>query len=90
VVEEDTIDSRDLVPAIGDKISLDRFDLGPTIAVPEECWEYVARPTRVADVGMLTVLTSLHEFVPERPGEHGILYLDKNNIPRYIVWPLIT
>jgi len=70
---------------VGDTVALDVFELGPNIEVPEELFEPLCHPGSVKDLCILTVRESLHEFLPRRPGHHGILYLNREDVPKYLV-----
>jgi hypothetical protein len=80
-----TKDKKKTVPEIGDKIQLSAFDLGPEIELPPEYQEPVSHPGPVKELGILTLRESLHEFIPQHPGQHGILYYDFSDLPKYLV-----
>jgi len=71
----------------GAKITRDAFNLGPAIDVPQACLEPVGRPSSLKDHRILTVHGYHHEDVPRRAGEHGILYVNRGDIPKYLVPP---
>jgi hypothetical protein len=70
---------------MGDVIRMSYFNLGPTVSVPEDLCVPFRHPGAVKKDGLLTCRESFHEFLPSRPGEHGILYLDRPDLPQYIV-----
>lgn len=75
-----------LARSLGDKVTLEAFDLGPPIDVSEDCQETVRNPRSFRESRMLTVRETLHEFLPQKPGEHGILYYDRADFPLYLVY----
>lgn len=73
------------VLSIGPTIRLSHFQLSPSITVsPEWCLPF-KHPGSVKNSGILTCRESFHEFLPRQPGEHGILYLDSPDLPKYLV-----
>ena len=36
-------------------------------------------------IARLHIRQSFHEYYPQFPGEHGILYLDRKDLPKYLV-----
>jgi hypothetical protein len=83
ISEEDDVFARSL----GDKITLEAFDFPPPIPIPEECHRLVRNPRSLKHFRMLAVREMLHEFLPSKPGEHGMLYYDRDDLPTYIVSP---
>jgi hypothetical protein len=71
--------------SLGDKVTLEAFDLPAPFAVPEECHKLVRNPRSLKELRMLAVREMLHEFLPQIPGEHGILYCDRDDLPSYTV-----
>jgi hypothetical protein len=72
---------------VGHVIRMAAFNLGPTIEVPaEQCLPF-RHPASPGKLGLLTCRESSHQFLPRRPGHHGILYLDRTDLPKYIVRP---
>ena len=72
---------------VGLVIRMAAFNLGPTIDVPaEQCLPF-RHPASPGKMGLLTCRESSHQFLPRRPGHHGILYLDRTDLPKYIVRP---
>jgi hypothetical protein len=67
------------------EINLETFNLPPAIDVPREYLEPVGRPSSLKDFRIWTVHSYHHEHVPHRAGEHGILYVNRGDIPRYLV-----
>ena len=67
------------------EINLEAFSLPPVIDVPPECLEPVGRPGSLKDFRIWTVHSYHHEHVPHRAGEHGILYVSRGDIPKYLV-----
>ena len=67
------------------EINLEAFSLPPVIDVPPECLEPVGRPGSLKDFRIWTVHSDHHEHVPHRAGEHGILYVSRGDIPKYLV-----
>jgi hypothetical protein len=78
-------DTKGIAAEIGDTIQLSAFSLGPEIEVPTEYHELVSHPGPVKELGILTLRESLHEFIPQHPGHHGILYYEHKDLPKYIV-----
>jgi len=78
-------EDNELLPSTQERISLDNFDLGPNIEIPEGYTAPLIHPGSVKYLGILTARASFHEHVPEQPGQHGILYLDYEDIPKYLV-----
>jgi hypothetical protein len=75
----------EILASAEERINLDNFDLGPNIEVPKEYTAPLSHPGSVKHLSILTARTSFHEHVPEQPGQHGILYLDYEDIPKYLV-----
>ena len=67
------------------EINLEAFNLPPVIDVPREYLEPVGRPSSLKDSRIWTVHSYHHEHVPRRAGEHGILYINRGDIPKYLV-----
>lgn len=70
---------------VGDAIMLEKFELGPQIPVPEQFHGKVAHP-RSVKLAAYTARSSLHEYLPKSPGQHGILYLNRYDFPKHLVY----
>ena len=94
-VRKETIPTleNDEVPSptgVGHVIRMAAFNLGPTIDVPaEQCLPF-RHPASPGKMGLLACRESSHQFLPRRPGHHGILYLDRTDLPKYIVRPSLS
>jgi len=70
---------------VGDTIMLEKFELGPQIPVAEQFHGKVAHPRSVKLLAY-TARSSLHEHLPKSPGKHGILYLNRYDFPKRLVY----
>jgi hypothetical protein len=66
-------------------LTLDMFNFGPPLNVPNELFEPFPHPRYVKDLKILTVRESMHELMPKGPGQHGMLYMHRNDVPKYLV-----
>jgi hypothetical protein len=71
--------------SLGDKITIEAFDLPTPFDVPEDCHNLVRNPRSLKELRMVAVREMLHEFLPQNPGEHGMLYCDRDDLPAYTV-----
>jgi hypothetical protein len=81
ISEEDDAFARSL----GDKITLEAFDLPAPFDVPDECHKLVRNPRSLKELRMVAIREMLHEFLPQNAGKHGILYCDRDDLPTYTV-----
>jgi hypothetical protein len=71
---------------LGNVITLEAFDLGPSVNVPKEFHGMIEHPRKNDKFSSrLHIRQSFHEYYPQSPGEHGILYLDRKDLPKYLV-----
>jgi hypothetical protein len=71
---------------LGNVITLEAFDLGPSVNVPQQFHGMVEHPRKSSKlITRLHIRQSFHEYYPQFPGEHGILYLDRKDLPKYLV-----
>ena len=86
---EMTDEENDIRDKVGAKVTLEAFALGPEIRVSPEMQNYMRLPAKYpGDYPTVLVDDWIHEFSPQAPGQHGILYTSRSHSPEGLVTPL--